>query len=532
MEDIREAVLAVLPSLPEDKVQSLLNKLASIGVEFKSDLQFIKEEDLPANITPIQCRRLLNAWQTQDQTSYVTLTPVDHSDIVLSTTTEDPPSSESDNTSMSSSNTSRMTVNLSVWHENFSVPWNRMPPGITTAIALEKRPSAKDRRQMVRIIVEEMRLNEQNPSKSQCQAIAKMIVKQHPQSFADVMTDGTVIGSGYASLMTQLKTRVEHVNRGNALSRRRKQKRVSNAPEDIARGPADQYGCVRWQPDCPPGETVEGLKEKKSEMQDLYHTEGPAGAERGYVIQLMKTTYYLQRKNINASPPPSIAELKTEWPYLFTPKQMFSHFNLLTDIKILEKMEQAVEEKGKLILRFFQHTTARTSTDEVERILVSYNKEEKCDLCPCVILLLMAHFKEKYEGLILQADVFSTAADVERTKPLPESPRLIVLGDVLTATNWMLSIEGQVTVGPHQNIVAGMATLFSCYYVFNLVYQEEASSTLEFIQRCFIGISPTSGTKMTKWISPRSGKVHEKRNNSVSLHVSALLKRLMDFEWL
>ncbi|KAE8291060.1 hypothetical protein D5F01_LYC10655 [Larimichthys crocea] len=232
MEDIREAVLAVLPSLPEDKVQSLLNKLASIGVESKSDLQFIKEEDLLANITPIQCRRLLNAWQTQDQTSYVTLTPVDHSDIVLSTTTEDPPSSESDNTSMSSSNTSRMTVNLSVWHENFSVPWNRMPPGIITAIALEKRPSAKDRRQMV----------------------------------------------------------------------------------------------------------------------------------------------------------------------------------------------------------------------------------------------------------------FSTAADVERTKPLPESPRLIVL--------------------------------------------EEASSTLEFIQRCFIGINPTSGTKMTKWISPRSGKVHEKRNNSVSLHVSALLKRLMDFEWL
>ncbi|TKS67894.1 hypothetical protein D9C73_000782 [Collichthys lucidus] len=144
-------------------------------------------------------------------------------------------------------------------------------------------------------------------------------------------------------------------------------------------------------------------------------------------------------------------------------------------------MEQAVEENGKLILRFFQHTTA--STDEVERILVKYNKGENCDPCTCVILLLMAHFKEKYEGLILQADVFSTAADVERTKPLSESPRLIVLGDVLTATNWMLSIEGQVTVGLHQNIVAGMAALFSCYYVFNLVYQEEASSTLEFIQR-------------------------------------------------
>ncbi|KAL2082774.1 hypothetical protein ACEWY4_022592 [Coilia grayii] len=347
------------------------------------------------------------------------------------------------------------------------------------------------------------------------------------------MRDGTVIGSGYGSLLTQLKTRVEHVNRGNALSRRRKQKRISDAPEDIARGPADQYGCVRWQPNCPSGETVQGLEEKKTEMKDLYDTEGPAGAERGYVIQLMKTTYYLQRKNINACPPPSIAELKTKWPYLFIPREMYSHFSLLTDINILEKMEQAMEEKGKLILRFFQHKPAGTSTDEVERILVKYSKEEKCDPCPCVILLLMAHFKEKSEGLILQTDVFSTAADVERAMLLPVSPRLIVLGsDVLRATNWMLSIEGQVIVGPHQNIVAGLAVFFSCYYIFNLVYQEEAVNTLEFIQRCFIGINPTSGTKATKWISPKSGKVQEKSNSNVSLHVSALLKRLMDFEWL
>lgn len=59
----------------------------------------------------------------------------------------------------------------------------------------------------------------------------------------------------------------------------------------------------------------------------------------------------------------------------------------------------------------------------------------------------------------------------------------LCLGDVLKPTSWMLSIEGQVVVGPHQNIVAGMAVLFSSYYVFNLVYQEEASITLEFIQR-------------------------------------------------
>ncbi|TKS65663.1 hypothetical protein D9C73_028301 [Collichthys lucidus] len=71
MEDIREALLAVLPSLPEDKVQSLLNKLASIGVESKSDLQFIKEEGSPgqhhAYPVPEASQCLANSRSSQQQ---------------------------------------------------------------------------------------------------------------------------------------------------------------------------------------------------------------------------------------------------------------------------------------------------------------------------------------------------------------------------------------------------------------------------------------------------------------------------------
>lgn len=92
------------------------------------------------------------------------------------------------------------------------------------------------------------------------------------------------------------------------------------------------------------------------------------------------------------------AELKTEWPFLFIPRELYSHFNLLTNINILRKMEQAMEEKGKLILRFFQHIPAGTSADKVEHILVKNSKEEKCYPCPCVILLLMAHFRKNLRG--------------------------------------------------------------------------------------------------------------------------------------
>ncbi|KAG2470476.1 TRPM7 protein, partial [Polypterus senegalus] len=55
--------------------------------------------------------------------------------------------------------------------------------------------------------------------------------------------------------------------------------------------------------------------------------------------------------------------------------------------------------------------------------------------------------------------------------------------DMMKPKAWMLSIEGQVVMGPHHDFVNGIATIFASYYNFNLQYPEDASSTLEFIQR-------------------------------------------------
>lgn len=57
---------------------------------------------------------------------------------------------------------------------------------------------------------------------------------------------------------------------------------------------------------------------------------------------------------------------------------------------------------------------------------------------------------------------------------------------LMTSRNWMLSIEGQVVVAPHPDVVAGLAALFASFYNFNMKYEDEAASTLEFIQRYLI----------------------------------------------
>ncbi|XP_078101230.1 uncharacterized protein LOC144513914 [Sander vitreus] len=80
---------------------------------------------------------------------------------------------------------------------------------------------------------------------------------------------------------------------------------------------------------------------------------------------------------------------------------------------------------------------------------------------------------------------YATAADLESSLSLPATPRLILLGETGNRfQRWMLSTEGQIVCeGIQSNFVTGLASFFSCFYIFNLQYQEETACTLEFIQR-------------------------------------------------
>ncbi len=55
-----------------------------------------------------------------------------------------------------------------------------------------------------------------------------------------------------------------------------------------------------------------------------------------------------------------------------------------------------------------------------------------------------------------------------------------------SANKWMLSIEGRVVIPhspPMSDFTTALAVLFASLYVFNIEYQVEAVTTLEFVQR-------------------------------------------------
>ncbi|XP_034145225.1 uncharacterized protein LOC117593613 [Esox lucius] len=420
LEEIKLAFSSSLPGLSDETLKKFIHGLSAIGVETKDDLQYVKEEDLMEFLRPIQCRKLLNEWKNEEQSSCTTpQRSLRHVLLDISS-----PGSES-SSSTASSSTACFSASCA-WAEIFKVPWEVMSSEIKLAIANKKRPSPADRRKLVRMLVDNMQKHEVNPSKAQCQIVVQNIVKQYPDSFADVLSDGTKIGSGYASLLLQVKTCVEHVNRNNTLARRRKERLRSSCRtiSQSSRRLADQYGCVSWQPEeFPAGENDDTLEEKHKQMVLFHSTEGMSGANRGELHKLMEVTYYSQRRDKNATPP--LSELKNSWPYLFCLKGIFLHFQLLTDISLLQKIMESIQEKGKRILRFFQE---KPSNKEVCAVLSKY--QEGNSLVLCILKLLMAHFKERTESLLIEADAAATAADMER-EGLPDSPALIIQGLLL-----------------------------------------------------------------------------------------------------
>ncbi|KAF4100516.1 hypothetical protein G5714_018712 [Onychostoma macrolepis] len=291
---------------------------------------------------------------------------------------------------------------------------------LRSAVANGKRPLPPDRRKMIRIIVDEIRKHEKNPSKAQCLAVALKIVKKYPKSFSDFDDTQEKNEIGYYSLLKQIKTRVEHVNRDNTLSRRRRISGVTDTPERMqCREPTATYGCTQWQPEPPLANSDDVLEEKRQTLENLYQRYGKSGADRSDVCALMKETYYLQRKHINDTQVLPIKDLKSKWPYLFVQKHIYAHFEELTSIAIHKRLNQAIQEYGKVLVDFFK---SKPTNEVVKKILSS---EE--EVGPLVIKLILAHCREDLDGLLLLANRCATAADLQATHTIPGSPRLIVL---------------------------------------------------------------------------------------------------------
>lgn len=234
--------------------------------------------------------------------------------------TPDPPSSSSARSSSSSPSFPSSPLAGRSWYTDFQVRWDRMPAAIRKVLSYQARPSPGDRKDIVRAVVDQMFEHDLNPTRAICHSIARSIVREYPKCFADVGKKGDIVGDGSHSLLQQIKARVEYKNRKNILARHRREKQPRTAVVEggrlMARGPVDQYRCVRWSPtELPSGETTESLNEIKNQLSNIYLEKGMGGEETA--AALMEKTYVIQRQYLNSVPAPAVADIQKEWPFLF-----------------------------------------------------------------------------------------------------------------------------------------------------------------------------------------------------------------------
>lgn len=181
----------------------------------------------------------------------------------------------------------------------FSGAMEPHPADIRSAISDGKRSSPTAQRQMARVLADEMRKNEANSTRAQSLTVCRRIARQYPNIFADQLDNGQLLGSGYTSLLTQVKNRIENLNRNSSF---RQHLSCGNAKK---KGTTDTYGCTRFQPSLPAEESKNTVESKRQKLQEIYSQEGINGADRAEIKQLMETTFYLQRCHMNVLPAPA-----------------------------------------------------------------------------------------------------------------------------------------------------------------------------------------------------------------------------------
>ena len=130
----------------------LEEQLESLGVETYDDFQFIEEADLLSALRPIQPRKVIAVLKQKWKSSITT------SSSSVDASPGPPPSLQSLSPGRLTPTSSNSSQSPHVdWVVTFVIPWDKFPEELMQTLEREKRPSPRMRREMVRLVVHEMK---------------------------------------------------------------------------------------------------------------------------------------------------------------------------------------------------------------------------------------------------------------------------------------------------------------------------------------------------------------------------------------
>ena len=261
-------------------------------------------------------------------------------------------------------------------------------------------------------------------------------------------------------------------------------------------------------------------KPTKKQKEDSDKKSKPSSATRvsnktpEQILEHMDKTF-VKRRNFITNDYPSIPQFKEKYPELFMGKQLLLEFQRITKIDIDQKIQEFCVRYATAVIEMARGkpgadtVLARWETAKQENETLRQYWDMVTALC-----LLPLHFEENFVEMVIEIG--------EDEEVVPEGkivPVLVARGNIFRTDEFFLIAENTI-VQEFEEFTIAFASLYSSYWVFNMVYPQTIDSTYNYIQRCIVrqrepGLVPQICKNFTKalqkWNKSKDNKDKENK---------------------
>ena len=198
---------------------------------------------------------------------------------------------------------------VSEFSENLiSLPIQRFSRAAKECLETKKRPTPKERREVVRVLCDEL-LDKRHPvQRKDIRFLAKLMVQHYPLSFEDRSLGGTKIEDGTFTLFAQMENRLYNMRRTSDVST---ESCVDNEDVPLKRSRASWHGCSDTSTNKSTANELEVWRiDLIKNFEDQEKDETKIGSTLSKCFPAIQEFILQQRY--------SVQELKSNWPLLFT----------------------------------------------------------------------------------------------------------------------------------------------------------------------------------------------------------------------
>ncbi|CAH0559188.1 unnamed protein product [Brassicogethes aeneus] len=381
----------------------------------------------------------------------------------------------SDNTFMNINAPVIVDANLEYTWAHLDVSWSKIPSNHLSLLESGKKwqNCKPEITEICHTIVHEMRAIKTRIPVAAFKQMANKIVTKYPATFRETDIDGVVIGDGTYFLIRKLIDRNNYLNRPH----KRGWENSPTPPKYRKKKMNSVAGCSNWEESASPSED-QSLQEKLKNIKE--------SDEKYY--DLLEDTYSDQRIFLNnVESPPTVQDIKKNWPVLLTNSGVKWHFQKVTGVD-LNTLKFSMEEKAEKIIKY-----------GIKKKLCDSQYDENKDTEEC-LKFYGKYFKEDLsKSILVRQDEKRNPGDLPQLIPAPCILETYKEGVI----SYKVFLERE-EIFEDTSFIESFLFCFGLYFVMNLMFPKEAAATLEMIQRFHLKIHPDSGTKSK---SASKGKV-------------------------